>query len=69
MPRILTPALSLEEWTSLHEVSRSLPPPVIAEERRRRLIYLGYITDSRGVLAVTKHGRERLAARVMDQFE
>ncbi|HEX4410522.1 MAG TPA: hypothetical protein VH206_17255 [Xanthobacteraceae bacterium] len=61
MPRILAPALSSEEWTSLNELSRGLLPAAIADEHKKRLMYLGYVTDSRGVLALTRHGEDRLA--------
>jgi hypothetical protein len=54
-------ALTDGEWAVLNGMLRD-SPQVISDEHRRRLLYLGYITDRRdGELTLTDHGRDRLA--------
>ncbi len=56
---ILTAQLTTEEFASLPEVNKGLMQRIIPLEER--LIELGYIVELPGGLALTNHGRARLA--------
>jgi hypothetical protein len=58
---ILTAQLTTEEFASLREVNKGLMQRIIPLEHRERLIELGYIVELLGGLALTNHGRARLA--------
>jgi hypothetical protein len=57
----LTAQLAPEEFASLLEVNKGLMQCIIPLEHRKRFIQLGYVVELLGGLALTNHGRARLA--------